>query len=200
MECAVCFDVFGGAQECAPRSQSKAGADRNPPHAEIGQLGKRKLVIESGDEDIDMLGSDCLRLIDRQLRLKRKVAHCSPRLLADRRSRPGSLRLPAALLLPQFRGCARAFHRAEHRHRVFPAKKRILLKWWRVLRIRDVPDRSPFRCPTDLEARNTRTRASRETLQKIVAVNSCLKPILPWLECENGMASDALALQSVFPN
>jgi len=60
MECAVCFDVFGGAQECAPRSQSKAGADRNPPHAEIGQLGKRKLVIESGDEDIDMLGSDCL--------------------------------------------------------------------------------------------------------------------------------------------
>src|SRR5205823_173536 len=27
---------------------------------------------------------------------------------------------------------------------------------------------------------------------------SCLKPILPWLECENGMASDALALQSVY--
>src|SRR4029434_9266241 len=88
------------------------------------------------------------------------------------------------MLLRQLPGCARAFHRATPRHRVFPVKKRILLKWWRALRIRDVPNRSPFRCPTDLEARNIRTRASRETLQMIVAVSSCLKPMLPWLRRE----------------
>jgi hypothetical protein len=37
------------ARRNAPQGgQSKAGPDGNAPHTEIGQLGKRKLMIEAG--------------------------------------------------------------------------------------------------------------------------------------------------------
>src|SRR5207245_1147526 len=57
---AVCFDVLGGAEERAPRREGKSRADRNAAHTEISQLRERKLMIESGDKNVDRFRPDGL--------------------------------------------------------------------------------------------------------------------------------------------
>src|ERR1041384_1986837 len=77
-------------------------------------------------------------------------------------------------LLPQSRGYAPAFRRGERHRRIFLAKMRSLQKSWRALRTRDVPARSPFRYPTDLEARSIQIRVAHGILrQRRFAVISC---------------------------
>ncbi len=155
----------------------RLGRRHCPKHQSLSApLGCVRLPVFSR-RPVCLPGQCCLRSINQQPRLQHKVVRSLRRLQVHQRNRPGSLRLLVTMLLPQFPGCARAFRHVERRHRVFRARKRTLPKWWRVLRNRDVADRSPFQYPRGLEGRSTRIRASHGTLlrQRPDALHSCHK-------------------------
>src|SRR4030095_618228 len=52
-ETAVCLNVARGADDSPPRRRREPGPDGDATHSEIGDLGKRKLMIESGNEEVD---------------------------------------------------------------------------------------------------------------------------------------------------
>src|SRR5439155_24096681 len=62
IECAMCFDFSRCPQKCAPCCEREPCADRDATHTEISEFRRGKLLIKSGDEDID--GFRCDRLYD----------------------------------------------------------------------------------------------------------------------------------------
>src|SRR4030095_3563065 len=59
-ECTVCFDVLCCPEESAPGCQRETRTDGAAAHTKMSESGQGKLMIESGDEDVDRFRRDCI--------------------------------------------------------------------------------------------------------------------------------------------